>query len=79
MGRFRVTAVSGDRRRYWPLVSLASLFVVIGVCGYVLDDDLTEIGRFWPDWVTYGVSIATGLLLLLAAFHARRQHRGGSG
>jgi protein-S-isoprenylcysteine O-methyltransferase Ste14 len=64
--------------KYWPLVTFAAVFVLLGVAGLVLSDDLAEpTRRGVPIGFVYGAMIVAGLGLIGVAAWSRHRTKGG--
>jgi hypothetical protein len=64
--------------KYWPLITFAAVFVLLGLAGLVLDDGLDEpTRRGVPMGFVYGAMIVSGVGLIGVAVWSRHRRRGG--
>lgn len=64
--------------KYWPLMTFAAVFVLLGVAGLVLNDDLGErTRRGVPIGFVYGALVLSGLGLIGVAAWSRHRTKGG--
>jgi O-antigen/teichoic acid export membrane protein len=64
--------------KYWPLVTFASVFLVLGVAGLAFDDELDEPTKYGlPLGYAYGAMVLSSVCLLLLAAYlwAKRRQR----